>query len=74
MPPRILKIDVEGAEYGVLRGAIALLSDHSPSIFLATHGNKVQRECVGFLSAIGYRVEPVAGTVSGQAGELFAYQ
>ena len=35
--PDILKIDVEGAEWDVLRGAEATLAAHRPAIFLSVH-------------------------------------
>lgn len=36
--PACLKIDVEGSEYAVLRGAKNLLATHRPDIVLETHG------------------------------------
>lgn len=35
--PDIIKIDVEGAEYDVIKGATQLLTRHSPIIFLSLH-------------------------------------
>jgi FkbM family methyltransferase len=57
IPPQILKIDVEGAEADVLRGAQALLQTHHPTIFLATHGADVHRQCLTLLRELGYTVE-----------------
>src|SRR5207302_8721381 len=40
--PTAIKIDVEGAEAAVLRGAARLLTEHGPVIFLSTHGPDLQ--------------------------------
>ncbi|HEX8830645.1 MAG TPA: FkbM family methyltransferase [Longimicrobium sp.] len=60
-PPDVVKIDVEGAEAAVLRGAREVLSTHAPTVFLATHGNAVHGECVKILREHGYEVRPLAG-------------
>ena len=52
--PDFIKIDVEGAEALVLRGAHATLSRKRPPIVIETHGVKVQAECISFLREIGY--------------------
>jgi FkbM family methyltransferase len=57
--PDYLKIDVEGAEAMVLRGARGVLAEHRPTIFLSTHGPEVHRECVDLLSSIGYRLTAI---------------
>ena len=56
--PDHIKIDVEGAEMGVLRGAGSLLDSH-PTLFLSTHGPDIHRECCEFLSARGYCLDPL---------------
>jgi len=43
-PPTLIKIDVEGAEGFVLRGAKAILSRHRPIVWLE-HGADASREC-----------------------------
>ena len=58
--PDLIKIDVEGAEADVLRGAGAVLANH-PVIFLATHGELVHRECLELLAAAGYSVTALDG-------------
>jgi FkbM family methyltransferase len=40
--PEFIKIDVEGAEFGVLNGAAVTLSRHRPALFLELHGTDVQ--------------------------------
>lgn len=36
-PPTVVKIDVEGAEYGVLEGMSETLHDHRPRLYVETH-------------------------------------
>jgi FkbM family methyltransferase len=43
--PRVVKIDVEGAELEALRGAVRLMEAHRPVILLATHGAEVHAGC-----------------------------
>jgi len=58
--PDLLKVDVEGMELSVLRGAEETLTQHRPAIFLELHGAEVadkQRnagDVVSFLWACGY--------------------
>jgi len=58
--PDVIKIDVEGAEAGVLQGARRAMERH-PVIFLATHGKAVHRECVELLMGCGYGVHGLDG-------------
>lgn len=57
-PPNFIKIDVEGAELLVLKGALKLLKHYSPRIFLATHSKEIRSECETFLHEQGYRLQP----------------
>jgi FkbM family methyltransferase len=64
--PDLLKIDVEGAELAVLRGAEQLLIERRPAIFLATHSNELDKQCRSFLTERGYKLEQL------EPGELIA--
>jgi FkbM family methyltransferase len=69
--PSVMKIDVEGAELEVLKGATHLLARCRPVIFLATHSPSLDQACRALLGEIGYRLDdlldrqgrPVAGEI-----------
>jgi FkbM family methyltransferase len=69
--PDVIKIDVEGAEADVLRGACGAL-EHRPTVFLATHGETVHRACLDLLGTSGYRVRGLDGGPPEGTGELLA--
>lgn len=69
--PSAIKIDVEGAELAVLRGATGTLSHARPVLFLSTHGEGVHARCLDFLEGAGYRCEPVDDERLERARELF---
>ncbi|MBD0320995.1 MAG: FkbM family methyltransferase [Gemmatimonadetes bacterium] len=55
--PTVLKIDAEGAEVDILRGA----GDHLRAIglvFISVHGRELYHECDSILTAAGFRVFP----------------
>lgn len=60
--PALVKIDVEGAEALLLRGAEDLLREHHPKLLVELHGAPEARAVVSFLCDLGYacaaRVEP----------------
>jgi hypothetical protein len=57
--PDLVKIDVEGGEADVLRGAHRLLHDRHPHVIIETHAAELERECVAILSEAGYTPEIV---------------
>jgi FkbM family methyltransferase len=59
--PRVIKIDVEGAEADVLRGASRLLQEVRPIVLLSTHSTALRRECLGLLRDADYSVGPMGG-------------
>jgi FkbM family methyltransferase len=67
--PAVVKIDVEGAEAEVIRGAKALLRDVRPLLFLELHLDVLERRgesvdaLLGQLAACGYRFREPDGRV-----------
>jgi len=58
-PPDVIKIDVEGAELDVLKGAEQTLRTSRPNLLLATHDVHVpgiDQACVQFLEKLGYQL------------------
>ncbi len=58
--PDLIKIDVEGAEMGVFRGATQLIAKHKPTLFFETT-DRNRLEAISLLSRMGYEVRPSAG-------------
>ena len=71
--PHLVKIDTEGAELQVLRGACRLLQLTPPIIFLATHSQCLHAACCELLVAAGYRLEGVDGRLVEVNDELICY-
>ena len=59
-PPNAMKINAEGAELEVLRGANQLLREFSPVLFLSLHGEEIARQCDALLVSLGYSVKYLA--------------
>lgn len=55
--PIVLKIDVEGAELDVLKGAEAALKSKECRLIVETHSLLLEQECDAYLQAIGYRTK-----------------
>ncbi|MBL8745896.1 MAG: FkbM family methyltransferase [Phycisphaerae bacterium] len=55
-PPNVLKIDVEGAEGMVLRGAAGTIERHRPRMMIELHGVSTAREVLPLLERWGYVV------------------
>jgi FkbM family methyltransferase len=70
--PDFMKIDVEGGELHVLRGASRLLSTRRPIIFLATHSVELHRQCCELLRSLVYDLKALGGTDVERSDELLA--
>jgi FkbM family methyltransferase len=71
-PPDAMKIDVEGAEYAVVKGAQAIIQQHRPLIFLDTHGREAHESTLGFLQEFGYQFEVLDARPLADSKELIA--
>jgi hypothetical protein len=58
--PGFIKIDVEGAEVGVLRSAARILSRWRPALVVEVHSPQLEREAGGLLMEHGYRPRVVS--------------
>lgn len=57
--PRVVKIDVEGAELMVLQGAAHLLKTVGPELFIEVHSPTIARDCARLLIELGYSISVV---------------
>ncbi|MEK7555442.1 MAG: FkbM family methyltransferase [Patescibacteria group bacterium] len=71
--PNIIKIDIEGGEFAVLKGATGILEKYRPVIFLATHDEENHKNCLNFLELLGYKLKAIGGENIERAGEFLAY-
>ena len=78
--PELIKIDVEGAEINVLRGAKSVLREHHPEIVISVHPKHL--EILGYsvdeltkeIRGLGYQIYNIDGSqVNGnlQSGEYY---
>ena len=63
----LLKIDVEGFEFDVLKGAENTISRFKPRIIIETHSKELRKKCHEFLSAHGYILKVEGRTVASKA-------
>lgn len=54
--PRLIKIDVEGFELEVLRGAMKTISDNMPNLIMEVHSRDLRKGVVSLLKPLGYKV------------------
>jgi FkbM family methyltransferase len=59
--PSIIKMDVEGAEVDVLRGAANLISQKRTKWIISTHSSSLYDECSKIMVAAGYFVQSLEG-------------
>ncbi len=57
--PTFLKIDVEGGEMAVLRGARKVIERQRPRMILATHGDEIDAECRALLREWNYDMQDI---------------
>jgi FkbM family methyltransferase len=55
--PDVIKVDVEGAELSVLKGARVTLREAKPRFFLSTHSEALREDCLEYLTKLGYKFE-----------------
>jgi FkbM family methyltransferase len=60
--PDFIKIDVEGAEANVLRGAQRLIAEVKPLMILELHSSQAAEEVREILSGMGYRMYDLKGS------------
>jgi FkbM family methyltransferase len=70
--PDCMKIDVEGGELEVLRGAARVIATAHPVLFLATHSRELHRACLELLRGWGYRLEAIGAAPVEETDELIA--
>lgn len=54
--PDVIKIDIEGAEFLMLQGAVSTLKRYNPVLYIELHTQLVSMQCARFLSELGYSV------------------
>lgn len=59
--PDVIKIDVEGAEVMVLRGAKKLIEKNTCSWIVTLHGDEAKYECLNIFSEAGYLLQDLQG-------------
>lgn len=65
--PSMMKIDIEGAEVGCLKGARKIIQEHGPKLIIEFHDAELLREGYALLTSWGYKVTAQDGTVMDQS-------
>ena len=52
-----IKVDVEGAEYLLLKGAKNILTSNNVKLVIETHGDDVKQQCKKYLKKLGYTIK-----------------
>jgi len=71
LAPDLLKVDVEGAEYDVLKGGAATIKKYRPKILLSTHEahvKGVEKNCLDLLKEMGYNYSKLQNPVGRMDG------
>jgi FkbM family methyltransferase len=56
---RLIKIDVEGAEWQVLRGARRILEESGPLVLCELHGTEVAKQVLAYLLGMGFEQQMI---------------
>ncbi len=57
--PDLIKMDIEGAEYQVLKDLEPYLKTQKAVIFLSTHGDEVRDSCLNLMKSLNYKIIPL---------------
>ena len=64
--PDIIKIDVEGFEFQVLKGALGVLDTFKPKIILETHSKELREQCHEMLVNFNYKLSYTGRSFKGK--------
>jgi FkbM family methyltransferase len=70
--PNYIKLDVEGAELRVLKGAAKLLAKHHPVLFVSIHSAELRSQCCEMLAGLEYELIPMGTHVIAESDEFIA--
>jgi len=74
-PPSVMKIDVEGLQDAVLKGAMDTLEKYHPAILMeAAYEEGKKQNFYSVLTALGYAIAPIGNKSLVDAGDFFAYK